>query len=513
MDPDVEESRYEHLMLTNDEPQSLELQEIRTIVKRRQSSLAQIDTQLIELLRSVKSVLQLRRREKRVLSRFHCILSPIRRLPRELLVEIFLFSRYWPSETDDFGRTAVGPGCEFSLLSITHVCSEWRRVALTTPALWATIYACHEGYDPTIPRSDPIADEYLQTWLSRSGTRHPLDVTVIGPPNRIPCPISWIEPYIHRLKTLTLEGAVTALPDGSFDMLEMLSIDDYDSHAEVNSDRIFFPSLHRLVLLGSFLSHPLTFVALAQLTHLSLEMDSIFRMSIFLEMLSQSKALVWLEVTLFEDPDVGDAELIRDDERVVMNHLQTLITHTPTTTTSLLPYLTLPALKILNLAYDAWPASIYNSLQSRSSFPLQSLTMMNWRRDVLDPAEFLAILLKLPLLKEFISRNALAIDPTLLHGLTSTSPDGVPDIAPNLEYFGLSVDTQLGIVVDNDLVLEMVASRDSSGKPAITEPNQPPHIRIFRSQLPKRWSDGKLHKFPMKKPWSGSTSESVHICF
>ncbi|RDB16566.1 hypothetical protein Hypma_002931 [Hypsizygus marmoreus] len=510
MNSDTEESRFRHLLSGNHEPQSREIEEVRNIVKRRESILKQTDAQLLELLKTAMSLWERRVRDDSLLSRFHCILSPMRRLPRELLIEIFLLTRDWLSEEGGFTPIPVGPYSKPSPLVITHVCSDWRKVALSMPALWATIRSSHEKYDPSVPDSGPLYDERLQTWLIRTGKHHPLDITFEGPPtyHETPCPVSWINPYMNRVRTLTLVGGVGTLPSGTFPMLEMLSIDDYDSHDELKNNQVSFPSIHRVVLKGCFYHDPSTFVPLLQLTHLYLDIDSTFPMSIFLDMVSQAKELVELELSFFEvDEDLEDPDLIvTAEDRVVMGQLQTLVTPIPVVTSSLLRYVTLPALITLDLTYNLWPASLYSSLQSRSSFPLQSLNLRNWICDGMDPTEFLDVLQKLPSLREIVSYGALAITPTLVSGLTSISSDGVPDVAPNLEYLGLFVNPK--VETDDGLLLEMVASRDPSGKPAVLEPTPQPGMRVFRSHLPKQLSSYKLLDFAMDKLEPG-----VHICF
>ncbi|KAI5822780.1 hypothetical protein K523DRAFT_256385, partial [Schizophyllum commune Tattone D] len=66
--------------------------------------------------------------------------SPSNKLPHEVLELIFEFGRpkydsflpCWPSD-----RTLR------DCLAITHVCADWRRVALGLPFLWANIDLCH----------------------------------------------------------------------------------------------------------------------------------------------------------------------------------------------------------------------------------------------------------------------------------------------------------------------------------------------------------------------------------
>ncbi|KAF9441247.1 hypothetical protein P691DRAFT_684604 [Macrolepiota fuliginosa MF-IS2] len=81
-------------------------------------------------------------------------LSTIRRLPAELLREIFM----WNFEAH--------ASCAWVLAS---VCSSWRRIALRTPRLWAKVRLV------TTPTSSP---ELIRLWLERSGHNVPLDIEI-----------------------------------------------------------------------------------------------------------------------------------------------------------------------------------------------------------------------------------------------------------------------------------------------------------------------------------------------
>ena len=87
--------------------------------------------------------------------RFQTELQSIGRLPNELLSCIFLLVVNDPAET------------HLRTLTISHVCFQWRQVALSNGALWARIVLTF-----------PISEHKLscaKTWLSRSSTS-PLDI-------------------------------------------------------------------------------------------------------------------------------------------------------------------------------------------------------------------------------------------------------------------------------------------------------------------------------------------------
>ncbi|KAF9019015.1 hypothetical protein BDZ89DRAFT_1164894 [Hymenopellis radicata] len=86
-------------------------------------------------------------------------LSPIRRLPRDLLISIFYYVSFNTSNSLDY--VAEAPW------TLGRVCALWRDIVLTAPILWSTVILKPE-YDPNSPR---IAAEYFR----RSGV-HPLSI-------------------------------------------------------------------------------------------------------------------------------------------------------------------------------------------------------------------------------------------------------------------------------------------------------------------------------------------------
>ncbi|KAJ7113985.1 hypothetical protein C8R44DRAFT_560379, partial [Mycena epipterygia] len=60
------------------------------------------------------------------------ILSPLRRMPPEVLAEIFSWTLPWVH--DAMGRWRFdAKSCPWVL---THICGRWRQVAISTPSLW-----------------------------------------------------------------------------------------------------------------------------------------------------------------------------------------------------------------------------------------------------------------------------------------------------------------------------------------------------------------------------------------
>ncbi|KAJ7757086.1 hypothetical protein B0H16DRAFT_1885794 [Mycena metata] len=88
-------------------------------------------------LRRITQHLQFRSRELlQYLNAKRCLLSPIRRLPPELLHMVFAF-------VVSIDRTTPFVSISLAAIRLAHVCSFWRTLALNTSELWATINIRH----------------------------------------------------------------------------------------------------------------------------------------------------------------------------------------------------------------------------------------------------------------------------------------------------------------------------------------------------------------------------------
>lgn len=88
--------------------------------------------------------------------------APVRRLPVELLVEVFILCL--PDGKYIIPRPTSAP------LLLTQVCSSWRDIALSVPALWSSIQI---DMDSTLsPRHVTTLASRVAAWLARSAQHH-----------------------------------------------------------------------------------------------------------------------------------------------------------------------------------------------------------------------------------------------------------------------------------------------------------------------------------------------------
>ncbi|KAF7328294.1 F-box domain-containing protein [Mycena sanguinolenta] len=123
-------ARLSQLSSTNEPPLEPELTFLRPIVEKTRARLATLNAEISRLKNRLREL----KDERTALSEFHSqntrIISPVRRIPAEILGEIFSWTL--PSMHEGFDTEE----CPWVL---THVCRRWRAVALSTPSLWSLI--------------------------------------------------------------------------------------------------------------------------------------------------------------------------------------------------------------------------------------------------------------------------------------------------------------------------------------------------------------------------------------
>ncbi|KAJ6556259.1 hypothetical protein B0H19DRAFT_1152286 [Mycena capillaripes] len=130
------------------------------------------------------------------------LLSPVRAMPPEILQEIFVACL--PAH-----HCAIMHPSHIPLL-LGRVCSGWRRIWLSTPALWSSVHVVVPSSDgdrgPQVLRE---ACESLKTWLQRSGDCS-LSISIFVPTSfdsNLPPFVEIIVPYSRRWKSLRLMPA------------------------------------------------------------------------------------------------------------------------------------------------------------------------------------------------------------------------------------------------------------------------------------------------------------------
>ncbi|KAK0491714.1 hypothetical protein EDD18DRAFT_1080494, partial [Armillaria luteobubalina] len=127
-------ARIIDLLRTNDPPTAFERKSFEETLLEAPRRIAQLDslihttTSLLEYLTKDRSQAIANQRDAKQ------ILSPSRRLPLEVLTEIFI--QCWLF----CGRMGPPLNPHAAPWKLTHVCRKWREVALATPKIWSNIH-------------------------------------------------------------------------------------------------------------------------------------------------------------------------------------------------------------------------------------------------------------------------------------------------------------------------------------------------------------------------------------
>ncbi|KIM85837.1 hypothetical protein PILCRDRAFT_817078 [Piloderma croceum F 1598] len=116
-----------------------------------EADLSRLDGEMSQLQMAMDHLVTERQKLEMSLDEYRSLVAPIRRMPPEMLCEMFMHCLVDGSNSFDVTRAP---------LHLTFVCSKWRRVAISTPRLWSYISLDYA----------PSTMELLQTWLLRSGS-------------------------------------------------------------------------------------------------------------------------------------------------------------------------------------------------------------------------------------------------------------------------------------------------------------------------------------------------------
>ncbi|KAJ7237971.1 hypothetical protein C8J57DRAFT_1193807, partial [Mycena rebaudengoi] len=217
MDPNLT-----RLIHSNQPPTCVERLQIESGIRSSDVALAEIDKQILKLKSQRKSTSTLR-------AAMQAVLSLVRRLPPEILAEIFLLCR---NNDLRWRRYSVLDPRQAPLV-LGQICSHWRVVSQNTSRLWDQIHI------PGVILAMPDASGRLGAFATRARNR-PLDLLMytqsygIATPGRI-WPMDLVLPLRHKLRHIHLklnwnECQSSSLPiDNTFPVLTSLFIDIYDS--------------------------------------------------------------------------------------------------------------------------------------------------------------------------------------------------------------------------------------------------------------------------------------------
>ncbi|KAJ6600956.1 hypothetical protein DFH09DRAFT_1126327, partial [Mycena vulgaris] len=171
---------------TNYCPKDEEVAEIQALLVEPTLRMERLDNEIATLWKTIDTLTAEREGIDAYVAAHKALISPVRRLPLDIIQEIFIACM--PTH-----RNCVMSAREAPVL-LGRICSSWRAISLATPRLWASLHIV----EPIRPvHSFPYALfeakltqrlETAKTWLNRSG-QCPLSISLEG------CAAQWGMPH------------------------------------------------------------------------------------------------------------------------------------------------------------------------------------------------------------------------------------------------------------------------------------------------------------------------------
>ncbi|KAJ7604695.1 hypothetical protein DFH06DRAFT_1253834, partial [Mycena polygramma] len=255
-----------YLFTRNDAPLDSEMSSIRQLVSDGAHTLGVLDGQIRELENLLAQVVRKREEVVEQVRQYQAIISPVRRIPQELICEVFGWVALSDNDAEEDAKELTAPPWYLG-----QICRAWRASALSCPPLWTSL---------TIPRSPPSPRDRLsiETQILRSAHASLKVHWAASTNGDIPDPLvlELILAQCHRWKTLSLNlrGKRVELNwlrplDGRLLSLKRLVVLNLPSECVMPNIFALAPSLYRVVLIDWDYGHSSPDIALpwGQITH------------------------------------------------------------------------------------------------------------------------------------------------------------------------------------------------------------------------------------------------------
>ncbi|KAF7336857.1 F-box domain-containing protein [Mycena venus] len=151
-------TRHHALLNTNEIPEGSEIPFILSVVSETDSRLASLDDAISKLRAQLEPLEKARASLLSYRTQNNAILSPLRKMPPELLGEIFSWTL--PSFSDELDRRQSN--LAESPWVLTHVSSSWRAVAHSTPSLWSRVLVNYDASASSSPYPLSLVEAQIQ---------------------------------------------------------------------------------------------------------------------------------------------------------------------------------------------------------------------------------------------------------------------------------------------------------------------------------------------------------------
>ncbi|KDR83126.1 hypothetical protein GALMADRAFT_57218, partial [Galerina marginata CBS 339.88] len=153
------------LSTNNDPPSEAIIREVKKRLLTPLHELAEITSEIAQLQDRLKYLTERGDTVQKSIDQYNVILSPVRRLPTDVLHEIFYLCL--PTQRNPIMRASDAP------MLLTRICRPWRSLALASPRLWARLHITFCDYYRTFraraEKTLQLRCEVVKEWLGRSG--------------------------------------------------------------------------------------------------------------------------------------------------------------------------------------------------------------------------------------------------------------------------------------------------------------------------------------------------------
>ncbi|EAU81623.1 hypothetical protein CC1G_02639 [Coprinopsis cinerea okayama7 len=125
-------SPFQQHLGTNYAPSDEEITAIREVIGKADAEIATLDIDLDRALQAVAALQKQKETHLEFKAQHEALISPIRRLPLDILQVILSYCL--PSDHNPILSASEPP------LLLTHICRQWREVAIGYPSLWASLH-------------------------------------------------------------------------------------------------------------------------------------------------------------------------------------------------------------------------------------------------------------------------------------------------------------------------------------------------------------------------------------
>ncbi|KAF8972137.1 hypothetical protein BDZ97DRAFT_2070738 [Flammula alnicola] len=311
---------------------------------------------------------------KAAIMALHSLLSPIQRLPPEILTEVFIHCLPRAQFVEPNGTDAP--------LLLMQVCTGWWRICVSSPQLWSSLDIFPKNPKPAECDEDVLISNralLLNVWIPRSGD---LPLSLSMGDNLSTAAIRFAlgncAPRLQHLKFVALtKTCASLLPDKTYPLL-----DSFELYTPKGLTDALINDLSRAMMRAPILRQFIwesdlhrfrpSHVELhwSNLTYLRL--NATITLEQCLTILSMATKATHLD---FQDILVFSRAIPHNPLEIALPELSSFVICSRYDVSEVFDRITLPRLKELNLTLRSWPHSSIMGFSRRSRFPLQHLNI------------------------------------------------------------------------------------------------------------------------------------------